>query len=285
MKKYLLCLLLLLPAFLPTPQAQAGRIVRDSLRSEVLGVTKFFSVYLPDAYFRNASDKFPVLYLLHGLTDDDRAWSQKGQMERVCDELMASGEACPMVVIMPGCGGEDTRNIWNGYFNMPGWNAEDYFFNELLPSAEAKYRGDGQHRAIAGLSMGGGGSVGYALRHPATFSSCYAMSAWLYNDDNLQSRNRPGQEKFAALVEAVNQHNPINFLDSASDDIHLSLRNIKWFIDCGDDDFLLEQNLMLYRALRKHRIDAQLRVRDGWHSWEYWHNALRLCLPFASRNF
>ncbi|MBR1594327.1 MAG: esterase family protein [Alloprevotella sp.] len=278
-------LIILLCVLSASISMQAGRVVRDSLSSRILGVTKYYSVYLPDAYLHEPSRKFPVLYLLHGLTDDDRAWSQKGQMERVCDELMASGEARPMVVIMPGAGGEDTKNIWNGYFNMPGWNYEDFFFQELMPTAEAKYRYDGQHRAVAGLSMGGGGSVGYALRHTETFSSCYAMSAWLRADESLQSRNRPGQEKFAALVEAVIAYDPIAYLGDATPERLEAIRNVKWFIDCGDDDYLLSQSLDFYAALRSHKVAAQLRVRDGWHSWEYWHNALRLCLPFVSRNF
>lgn len=286
MKKYLYLFIILSSLQGLFQNAEAGIVVRDSLSSEILGAEKYYSVYLPDAFFKDRTKQFPVLYLLHGLTDDDTAWSQKGQMERVCDELMVSGEVQPMVVIMPGCGGEDTKSVWNGFFNMPGWSVEDFFFKELMPQAEEKYRADSQRRAIAGLSMGGGGSVGYALRHPNTFSSCYAMSAWLLSDEkSLQSETRPGQEKFAALVCAVGEHNPIEFLNNASKESLDSLRNIKWFIDCGDDDFLLRENLQFYETLRKHRIGAQLRVRDGWHSWEYWHNSLRLCLPFVSRNF
>ena len=283
MKKHLLLLCVLFASI----SMQAGRIVRDSLQSNVLGTVRHYSVYLPDAYFMQKERHFPVLYLLHGLSDDDRCWTQKGQVERVCDQLMAGGEIQPMIVVTPEAGGEDTKNIWNGYFNMPGWNYEDFFFQEFIPEVEKRYRAGGSRdkRAISGLSMGGGGSMGYALRHTQDFSSCYAMSAWLYNEEKLSPRHRPGQEKFEALVNAVNDYDPIAFLEKADAKTIEELKQVAWFLDCGDDDFLLEQNLNLYTHMRSMRIPAQLRVRDGWHSWEYWHSALYLSLPFASRNF
>ncbi|MBQ6189031.1 MAG: esterase family protein [Bacteroidaceae bacterium] len=264
-------------------QADAA-VIRDSIKSEVLGVQRYFMVYLPAGFQRETDRHYPVLYLLHGFTDDERSWLDKGQMDRVADELMASGEAKQMVIVMPCAGGPDTKNVWNGYFNMPGWNYEDHFFQELLPAVEKKYRAGGsrEQRAVAGLSMGGGGSVGYALGHPDMFCACYPMSAWL----NAQARaDAPLDDKVAQVTNAVAKRNPFDKLDNASEAELNTLRQIKFFIDCGDDDFLFDNNIELYKKLRMKRFDAQLRVRDGGHSWEYWHNALRLCLPFVSRNF
>lgn len=259
-------------------------VVRDSIQSQVLGVKRYFMVYLPAGFQRNPEQHYPILYLLHGLTDDERAWQDKGQMDRVADELMASGEARQMVIVMPCAGGPDTKNIWNGYFNMKGWSFEDHFFQELLPTVEQKYRAGGsrEQRAIAGLSMGGGGSVGYALSHPDMFSACYPMSAWL--DADVRPDAAP-DNKMTILSAAVHEHNPLTKLDNASDAELNAMRQINFFLDCGDDDFLFEQNTELYKKLRQKRFKAQLRVRDGGHTWEYWHNALRLCLPFVSRNF
>lgn len=264
-------------------QADAA-VIRDSIKSEVLGVQRYFMVYLPAGFQRETDRHYPVLYLLHGFTDDERSWLDKGQMDRVADELMASGEAQQMVIVMPCAGGPDTKNVWNGYFNMPGWNYEDHFFQELLPAVEKKYRAGGsrEQRAVAGLSMGGGGSVGYALGHPDMFCACYPMSAWL----NAQARaDAPLDDKVAQVTNAVAKRNPFDKLDNASEAELSTLRQIKFFIDCGDDDFLFDNNIELYKKLRMKRFDAQLRVRDGGHSWEYWHNALRMCLPFVSRNF
>lgn len=261
-----------------------ARVIRDSIQSAVLGVNKYYNIYLPAGFQRDAQHHYPVLYLLHGYTDDERAWQDKGQMDRVADELIASGEIQPMIIVMPGAGGPDTRNVWNGYFNMPGWNFEDFFYQEFIPAVEKKYHAGGsrEQRAVAGLSMGGGGSVGYASEHTDMFGACYAMSAWLNAEAkaDVADNDKPG-----LLNIAVNKHNPFDKLENISDEELGKLRRIAWFIDCGDDDFLLDQNLQLYKLLRQKGIKCQLRVRDGGHSWEYWHNALRMCLPFVSRNF
>ena len=281
-----LCLLLgMLLVFVQ--QSFAGIIVNDTIQSEILGQAMPITVYLPKEFKQNPERHFPVLYLLHGLTDNERAWMDKGQMDRVADELMASGEAEDMVIVMPCAGGADVRNIWNGYFNMEGWNYEDYFFKELLPSVEKEYRAGGKRelRAVAGLSMGGGGSVNYAMRHPDMFCACYAMSAWLESNNFLRASDKRATDKFSLLVEAVDKLAAVKLLDAMSKEDLNTLRTVAWFIDCGDDDFLLEQSENLHMKLRHLRISAQFRVRNGDHNWEYWHNALRLCLPFVSRNF
>ena len=281
-----LCLLLgLLLVFVQ--QSFAGIIVNDTIQSEILGQAMPITVYLPKEFKQNPERHFPVLYLLHGLTYNERAWMDKGQMDRVADELMASGEAEPMVIVMPCAGGADVRNVWNGYFNMEGWNYEDYFFKELLPSVEQKYRAGGkrEQRAVAGLSMGGGGSVNYAMRRPDLFCAGYAMSAWLESNNFLRASDKRATDKFSLLVEAVDKLAAVKLLDAMSKEDLNTLRTVAWFIDCGDDDFLLEQSENLHMKLRHLRSPAQFRVRNGDHNWEYWHNALRLCLPFVSRNF
>ena len=265
--------------------AQAGRIITDSVESKVLGEKVFYNIYLPNG-FERSTKQYPVVYLLHGLSDDYRAWRDKGRMQAVADELIESGEACEMIIVMPNAGGPDTRNTWNGYFNMPGWNYEDFFFQEFLPQVEKKYRGVGDkgHRAVMGLSMGGGGSTVYCQRHPDMFSSCYAMSAWL---DNQNNNVGVGQEKDKRyyVSEAVKEHSALRFVEQADEEIKKQLRTVKWFFDCGDDDFLFDQSVRLHQLMRNNRIKDELRVRNGVHNWEYWHLALRMALPFASRNF
>ena len=284
MKRFisLLCLALLVPAL----SARAGKVVTDSLQSKILGVQVKYNVYLPDS-FGKTEKLYPVVYLLHGLSDTYTAWIQKGNMQTVVDELIGTGEAREMVIIMPNAGGPDTHNTWNGYFNMPGWSYEDFFFQEFLPAVEAKWRivGDKGHRAVMGLSMGGGGSTVYAQRHPDKFSSCYAMSAWLDNhNDEVRAKNSP-KDCLYYVGEAVREHSALDFIDNADEATLAQLRTVKWFIDCGDDDFLLDMNLALHQKMRNHKVKSELRVRNGVHNWEYWHLALRWSLPFASRNF
>ena len=284
MKKYLslFFLLLLLPVF----SALAGKVVTDSLRSEILGTQVKYNVYLPDGF--GQSDRlYPVVYLLHGLTDDYTAWVTRGNMQTVVDELIGTGEACEMVIVMPNAGGPDLQNDHNGYFNMPGWPYEDFFFQEFIPAVETRYRivGDKAHRAVMGLSMGGGGSTVYAQRHPDFFSSCYAMSAWLDNKNDEVAGSEKQKDCFYQVCQAVREHSALDFIDNADEETLAQLRTVKWFIDCGDDDFLLDVNLALYQKMRNRHVKSELRVRNGVHNWEYWHLALRWALPFASRNF
>ena len=283
MKKALILLCL---AMVPALSAWAGKVVTDSMQSSILSAEVKYNVYLPDS-FGTGEKQYPVVYLLHGLSDDYSAWAQKGNMQIVVDELIGTGETCEMVIVMPNAGGADTHNTWNGYFNMPGWSYEDFFFQEFLPAVEAKYRciGDKEHRAIMGLSMGGGGSTVYAQRHPDMFSSCYAMSAWLDNGrDEVWPLDSP-KDCLYYVAKAVHDHSALDFLDKADDAALESLRTVAWFIDCGDDDFLLDMNLAFHQKMRDRGVKSELRVRNGVHNWEYWHLALRWSLPFATRNF
>ena len=282
MKKNVIAALLLM---LCLPMA-AGGIVTDTVKSKILSADVPLNVYLPDGFDKHTSQKYPVIYLLHGFSDDYRAWRDKGQMQTVVDELIGSGECVPVVIIMPNAGGPDTRNTWNGYFNMPGWSYEDFFFQEFLPTVEKKYRavGDKQHRAVMGLSMGGGGSTVYCQRHSDMFSSCYAMSPWLDND-RVDLKPESEKDKGMFVRSAVHEHSALRFVEQADDATKEKLRTVKWFFDCGDDDFLFDQSVRMHQLMRKAWIRDELRIRNGVHNWEYWHTALRLALPFASRNF
>ena len=281
MKKYLFLVTTLLTGL----TAQAGKVVTDSIRSEVLGATVKYNVYLPQS-FGEGNKTYPVVYLLHGFTDDYTAWRDKGQMQTVADELIESGETREMVIVMPNAGGPQVYETWNGYFNMPGWAYEDFFFQEFMPQVERKYRaaGDKGHRAIMGLSMGGGGSTVYAQRHPDLFSSCYAMSAWLESDGGHQ-REAGVDDKVYLVSQAVKEHSALEFLRRADDATLEQLRSVHWFFDCGDDDFLFDLSVQIHQLMREKRVKDELRIRNGVHNWEYWHQAIRMALPFASRNF
>ena len=264
---------------------QASAIVStDSLYSEVLGEWVKYNVYRPANFDDSGATRYPVLYQLHGLSDFYGSWNNNAQIGEVVDQLLAENKIREMVIIMPNAGGPDTRNTWNGYFNMPGHNYEDFFFQELVPTVEKKYHivDDKEHRAISGLSMGGGGSTVYCQKHPDMFSSCYAMSAWLDNSDNLQEAE---VNKLYYVIRAVQENSALRFVEQADDATLEKLRTVKWFFDIGDDDFLLEQSEKLHMLMRNKRVKAELRVRDGNHSWGYWKSALYTSLPFISRNF
>jgi enterochelin esterase-like enzyme len=265
--------------------AAQGRIVTESIHSGKLNADQNYNVYLPEGY--NPADKYPVIYLLHGLSDDYTAWDKLGRVSWVADELIRSGELCPVVIVMPNAGNSDIYNYPNGYFNMPEWPYESYFFTEFLPAVEEKFNCGGSKgaRAVMGLSMGGGGSIVYCQRHPDLFSSCYAMSPWLDNQNDEVNTDEKLTTKFTFTQRAVCRHSAIAFLDKADEATLNNLRTVKWFIDCGDDDFIFDLSTAFYAKMREKGVKAEFRVRDGVHNWEYWHISLRTALPFASRNF
>lgn len=269
-------------------KAQSSRLVTDSLYSHILEAWVKYNVYLPEGYEASTS-RLPVVYLLHGLYGTYEDWENLGGMKIVTDELVRSGEIRKMVIVMPNAGGQDIHHVRNGYFNVNGWAYETAFFDEFLPAVERKYRciGDRSHRAIMGLSMGGGGSTVYALRHPEIFGSCYAMSAWLDCEEFENRKNDPGVEKdcYYDTCESVRLNAASTLLGGLDDKALQRVRDVKFFLDCGDDDGLLYLSVLLHRQMKSKGIHSELRVRNGVHNWEYWHTALRLSLPFASRNF
>lgn len=282
-----LCTSLGLSAQMPGWGGPQSRVVTDSIDSQVLGAVRRYNVYLPKSFDAEPNRQYPVLYLLHGLMDTNYGWTMRGHIQDVMDQLTASGEAQEMIVVTPDAGGQVNKD-WNGYFNMPGWNYEDFFFTEFMPEIEKRYRvqADKGHRAIAGLSMGGGGATSYAQRHPETFGACYAMSALMDNPSFGQPYTTPeGTTMMDHLTRAVHDNSCIDYVTAAGDDTKNSLRTVKWFVDCGDDDFLLPRNIEFVQTMQKAGIPLEFRVRDGGHTWEYWHSALYTALPFVSRNF
>lgn len=273
-------------AFLASVSAFAGKVETFSIHSNVLGADVKYNVYIPSG-FKADGEKYPIIYLLHGLSGNYTNWEERGHVSLVADELIRSGECKPVVIVMPNAGGKDKVNVWNGYFNMPGWRYEDFFFGEFMEEVEKKFNAGGSKgmRAIMGLSMGGGGSTVYCQRHPELFSSCYAMSAWLDNSDTAGVKIPEEQNKLYYVCKSVRENSALDFVKNASPETVEALKTVNWFIDCGDDDFLFDYSAELHILMRDRKIKNELRVRDGVHNWEYWRTALRLSLPFASRNF
>ena len=266
----------------------ASRVEEHTIQSKVLGAERHYTVYLPAGYDTNKDMSYPVLYLLHGMNDTNKGWYERGHVKDVMDQLTASGEVEPMIIVTPDAGGAVMENKWNGYFDMKGWNYEEFFFTEFLPMIEKEYRikADKQHRAIAGLSMGGGGCTSYAQRHADMFAACYAMSAFLHmGAEGVDAQKVAEGDKMALLMDAAHRLSCVDYVKNADEERKKALRTVKWFVDCGDDDFLFDCNLDFYQAMRKAQIPCQLRVRDGGHTWEYWHSALYTALPYFSRIF
>lgn len=264
-----------------------SKVVTETIHSSTLGTDREYSVFLPKSYEVDTEKKYPVLYLLHGMMDTNKGWHERGHVKDVMDQLVASGEACEMIIVTPNAGGNIYEGVWNGYFNMPGWSYETFFYEEFLPHIEKTYRviKDKQHRAIAGLSMGGGGATSYGQRYADMFSSVYAMSALMSIPGEGAYPSENPEDKMAILTRSVIDHSCVKYVEEADEARKDKLRTVKWFVDCGDDDFLLDRNIEFTQAMRKAQIPCEFRIRDGGHTWEYWHSALYTCLPFVTRNF
>ncbi|WP_341226666.1 alpha/beta hydrolase-fold protein [uncultured Arcticibacterium sp.] len=280
MKKITFLIALLFPVLL---YAQSGKVM-DNLKmdSKILKMERNYAVYLPPGY-ETSERSYPVLYLLHGATDNHTGWVQFGEVLHITDKAIQEGIATPMIIIMPDA---DTKVM--GYFNVPDYNYEDFFFEEFIPHVEQKYRirNTKRFRAVAGLSMGGGGSFMYALRHPDMFSSACPLSAYvgpltLEQADQSMKRRNPNITD-AQVKSYFENYNALNLLANA--DVE-KVKSVRWYIDCGDDDFLYEGNSLMHIEMRKKDITHEYRVRDGGHRWSYWRSALPEVLRFISDSF
>ncbi len=265
--------------------AQTGKVLENEVvKSKILNMDRKYSVYLPPD-FDQSQRSYPVLYLLHGSGDDHTGWVQFGEVLQIADKAIREGTATPMVIVMP-----DANTGKRGYNNdIEGkWLYEDFFFKELLPEVEKKFRirGEKRYRAIAGLSMGGGGSFFYALHHPELFSAACPLSASVGPLTVSDLKKNLERSNVKANDDVVNKYfsryNAIELVNAVPDSLKKSVR---WYIDCGDDDFLFEGNSLVHIAMRKKEIPHEYRVRDGAHSWVYWRQSLPTVLEFVSMGF
>lgn len=254
------------------------------VQSKVLGREVKYAVYLPDGY--DTSDRsYPVLYLLHGMGDDYRAWSQQGELQAIADRTMADGTATPMIIVMPDAGRTWYVNRYDGKENY-----EDMFFGELVPHIEKTYRTrpEKEYQAIAGLSMGGYGSLLYALHRPEMFAAACSLSAAVFTDEEMKERGGAFPQLFAELfgpgivTECWKKNSVLDLMAAMPDDRKGAVR---FRIDCGDDDFLYRGNSALHVLMRDRGIPHEYRVRDGGHSWTYWRTGLPDILAFVSQSF
>jgi enterochelin esterase-like enzyme len=280
--KSLLILCLFIPALL---FAQGGKVSDNlSMPSKILKMDRKYAIYLP-ADYETSGRSYPVLYLLHGSGDDQSGWVQFGEVKNIADKAIQEGKCTAMIIVMP-----DGNTGQRGYFNSPkgDWNYEDFFFQEFIPTIEKTYRirSEKRYRAISGLSMGGGGTFMYALHHPELFSSACPLSAST-GPLTLEEASTRYKKQYPDISDADISKNfsnlsAIELINAMPDD---QKKAIRWYIDCGDDDFLFEGNCLVHIAMRKKEIPHEFRIRDGAHNWTYWREALPTVLEFVSQSF
>jgi enterochelin esterase-like enzyme len=286
-------LLIALLMFGSDARSQVSRgVVKEGLtiQSQVLSKDVRYTIYLPYDY-QLSNRYYPVVYLLHGYSDNDMGWIQFGEAHMLADEAIAHREIPPMIIVMP-----DAGVSWyiNNFDNSVRY--EDFFIEEFIPHIESEYRirSERRYRGVAGLSMGGFGALVYALRHPDMFAACAAFSAGVQtkeeiievNDDRwngmysiLYGHGLEGKER---ITEHFLSYNPIYIIQNS--DLE-NIRNLRFYIDCGDDDFLYKGNSTLHIILNDLEVAHEYRVRDGGHRWSYWRSGLVDGLKFIGTSF
>ncbi len=192
--------ILLLAAAAAPAAAQAvnqGQVLEGlKMRSSVLGRDVNYAVYLPPDY-RISTRRYPVVYLLHGYTDDESGWVQFGEIGPIADRAIAERKIPPMIIVMP-----DGGVAWYINDHLGKVRYEDMFVGEFIPHVDAAYRTrpKREFRGISGLSMGGWGALVHALRHPDLFAACAAFSAGIWTDDELIDRKQADFDRYFGPV-------------------------------------------------------------------------------------
>jgi enterochelin esterase-like enzyme len=234
-----------------------GEIHHHFYRSKVVGDDRGYFVCTPPGYDPRGKQTYPVLYLLHGYSDDADAWTAVGRANVILDNLIARGKAKPMLIVMPlGYGAPEILMPSSGGFNAPGIRQRNFdrfreaLLSEVIPLVEAEYlvKKDRDSRAIAGLSMGGSESLLTGLNTLNQFAWIGAFSSGGLTPDF--------EKEFPSLDARANAQ----------------LR-LLW-IACGTADDLIKVN----RALRAWLTSKNIRHADietpGEHSWLVWRRNL-----------
>jgi enterochelin esterase-like enzyme len=260
------------------------------INSKILGKDVKYTVYLPYDY--NTSYRYyPVVYLLHGYTDNDIAWMQYGEANLIADEAISSREIPPMIFVMP-----DAGVSWyiNNFDNSVRY--EDFFITEFIPAVEKEFRirTEKRYRGIAGLSMGGFGTLLYTLKHPDLFTAGVAFSAAIFTDEEFISAPDEQYKNLNAGLYGPDLKGKDRITPHlmANDPFYIvkninkkKLNGTRLYLDCGDDDFLYKGNSAFHTLLRDLNIPHEYRVRNGGHQWLYWRTGLLDGLKFISESF
>lgn len=285
---------ILLMCFLGFAQGQQNPMgqVFDHLqmKSSILNKDVNFAVYLPPDY-STSNRSYPVVYLLHGYGDDQTGWVQFGEISLAVDKAIAAQKIPPMIIVMP-----DAETTWYINDSKGVVRYEDMFIQELIPYAQSKYRikTDKRYRGICGLSMGGYGTLIYALHHPDMFAAAAPFSAAVFTADDFINMPAdrynstfgklfgPDLKGDKRITDHWKKNSPIDLMRSMPED---QKKAVRYYIDCGDDDFLSKGNCLLHMQMLDSKIPHEFRVRDGAHNWTYWRTGIIDALAFIGESF
>lgn len=231
------------------PDIPRGKLEMVSYDSTTVGTTRKMNVYTPPGY--SADQKYPVLYLLHGIGGDETEWERFATPDVLFDNLIADGKAVPMIVVMPnGRAQKNDRPEGNVFDSAPSFAVfEKDLLNDVIPAIEAKYSvaQDRELRALAGLSMGGGQSLNFGLTHLETF-------AWI-----------------GGFSSAPNTRSPEELVPDPA----LTKKQVKLlWLSCGNKDGLINISQRMQRYLVEKEVPHVWNVDSHGHDPTHWRNNL-----------
>jgi putative tributyrin esterase len=242
----------------PAPEKIDHARVEDAVfHSASLNRDMHYLVLLPRDYA--AGNRFPVLYLLHGLYGDYKNWDTRTRLERTAESLS-------LLIVMPDAG----DSWYTNSATRPADKFEDYIVKDLVPEIDGKYRTihEKRARAIAGLSMGGYGAVKFAIKYPELFAFAGSLSGAFNAPQNLGDL-RPDfhtklLEVFGVDGNATRRENNVfELLKRWRGSTYL-------YLACGSSDFFLDTNRALAAQLSSQKIAYEYHETQGGHTWEYW---------------
>jgi enterochelin esterase-like enzyme len=245
-------------AFLDVQNVPHGSVETVWYQSTALGTLRRMHIYLPPGYHK-AGTSYPVFYLLHGAGDSDDTWSTVGHAGFILDNLIAEKKAKPMIVVMPA--GHVNRNfVWGDPKSMAMGEFEKDFTMDVLPLVENQYRtlNDREHRAIAGLSMGGMQTLNISMADPQKFAYIGVFSSgW------IQGHADAAEKQFSAGLNDASAKKGIRLI---------------WFAT-GKEDFLMPSTQNTIAVLKKHGFQPEFHESDGGHTWQNWQAYLHEFAP------
>ncbi len=244
--------------------AVASDIVAREFASEALGRKWAYEVYLPTNY-QTSRASYPVLYLLHGHGGNRRDWVEKGKIQRTADALISSGDMPAAIIVMPDAGAS--------WFVDRRERMEAALIRDLVPEVEKNFRAlrAREGRLIGGLSMGGYGSLRFALKYPEMFVAAALLSPAIYDPLPPKHSGARRAPPFATPEFDEQAWRELNYPQLW--DAYLAKKTpVAMYINSGDDDeFMIEaEATRLYSLLRANRQPAELRIVDGAHTWAVW---------------
>ncbi len=261
--------------FSDTKDVPHGAVSMVNYYSKALGRFRRMHIYTPPGY-ESGKGKYPVFYLLHGASDSDNSWSSVGRAGFIVDNLIAAKKAKPMIVVMPA--GHTRATTFrrsdastNGPARPPVDEFVQDFLNDIVPHVENNYRVQNgrEHRALAGLSMGGGQTLNIGIPNLEKFGYLGVFSSGVFGITG----NRGGGGSANPGPSFEEQHKAI--LDNAKLKKGLKLF---WF-GTGKDDFLLETTRATVAMFKKHEFDVVYDETGGGHTWIVWRDYLNDFAP------